>query len=326
MPILQGDGENGKSALSTDGLCWGLGDYADTASAKLFQSSRSEHSTEQADLRGQRFLIAEEMTEGRALDVAALKRVQDVGRIKARYTHANNFTFVASHSLFCTSNYEPIVSETDHGTWRRLALLVFPYIYRKPGEPLELPDHRRGDPGLKRRLKEGAGGVWDAMVTWAVEGAIRYYADPDNSLTPTTKIKADTLAWRRKADRILGFWGEHLVPDPKACILTTDLLDEFNSWLSTMGHTQWAKETFGQRFLAHTETKLHQVTQTQTRKLTGLSRREWAAAREIPSKARIFTGVRFRTEKDDEDADQQKQRKCPKRPKLYENDFYTALA
>jgi hypothetical protein len=137
LPILQGSGENGKSLLTTDGLLPALGDYADVASGKLISATKgTEHSTEMADLRGKRFLIAEEMTEGRALDVTAIKRIQDVGMIKARYVHKDNMTFPASHSLFATTNYVPRVDETDHGTWRRLALLKFPYTFRKPGEPL----------------------------------------------------------------------------------------------------------------------------------------------------------------------------------------------
>src|SRR5215207_2215874 len=146
MPVLQGPGENGKSALTTDGTVPALGDYASMASAKLFQSTKgTEHSTERADLRGTRLLIAEELTEGRSIDVNALKQIMDVGRIKARYIRKDNITFKSSHSLFTTTNYVPVVTETDGGTWRRLALLRFPYTFRKPGEPLESESDRPGD-------------------------------------------------------------------------------------------------------------------------------------------------------------------------------------
>jgi hypothetical protein len=131
MPVLQGAGENGKSAVTTDGTVPALGDYASMASPKLFQASKgSEHSTERAELRGKRLLIAEELTEGRSIDITALKQIQDVTTITARYVHKDNFTFQASHSLLTTTNYIPVVNETDHGTWRRLALLIFPYTFR----------------------------------------------------------------------------------------------------------------------------------------------------------------------------------------------------
>jgi phage/plasmid-associated DNA primase len=134
-PILHGTGENGKGALTTDGLLPALGDYAAAASPKLILGNGNEHSTERADLRGQRLLVAEEVTEQRAIDVAALKRIMDVGRIRARYVHRDNIEFAATHSLFVTTNYVPVVSETDHGTWRRLALFTFPYRYVTRSSP-----------------------------------------------------------------------------------------------------------------------------------------------------------------------------------------------
>jgi putative DNA primase/helicase len=209
MPILQGAGENGKSALTTDGPVPALGGYASMASTKLFQTSKgSEHSTERAELRGKRLLIAEELTEGRSIDVTALKQIQDVSMITARYVHRDNFTFRASHSLFTTTNYRPVVSETDHGTWRRLALLRFPFTFRKPGQELQSDSDRVGDTTLKARIGRNANSQHDAIVTWAVEGAMRWYADPDTALLPTPTVEADTRAWRAEADRILGFWDE----------------------------------------------------------------------------------------------------------------------
>jgi putative DNA primase/helicase len=76
--VLQGSGENGKSALTTGGPVPALGDYASVASTKLIQATKtgSEHSTEVADLRGRRLVIMEELTEARAIDVTSLKRLQ----------------------------------------------------------------------------------------------------------------------------------------------------------------------------------------------------------------------------------------------------------
>ena len=297
--MFQGTGENGKGALGTDGLIPALGDYASAASPKLFQSNRSEHSTERADLRGQRLLIAEELTEGRAIDVTALKQIQDVGQIKARHVHRDNFTFTTSHSLFTTTNYMPVVSETDHGTWRRLALLRFPYTFRKPGEPLDGVTDRRGDPTLKARISAGAGGRHDAIVTWAVEGAMRWYADPDTALAKTPTVEADTRAWRVEADRILGFWDERLIPDRKACALTSELHEEFNEWLDGNGHNGWAKELFGPRFKGHSETVRHRVDETRTTTPDGLVRRLSLTLGSIPARVYVCRGVRFRTAADD---------------------------
>ena len=141
LPVLQGSGENGKSAITTDGVVpagW-LRLNGEPEAAQF--SKGSEHSTEQAELRGERLLIAEELTEGRSIDVTALKQIQDVGTITARYVHKDNITFKASHSLFTTTNYAPIVNETDHGTWRRVGAAEV---------PLHLPQARRGSAERQR--------------------------------------------------------------------------------------------------------------------------------------------------------------------------------
>lgn len=305
MPVLQGGGENGKTLLTTDGLVPALGDYADVASPKLVATDRpgrSEHSTERADLRGQRLLIGEELSEGRSLDITALKRIMDVSHIKARRVHQDNITFPASHSLFVTTNYVPVVTETDHGTWRRLALLKFPYSFRKSTDECVRPTDRVGDPTIKRRIKEGHEGQHDAIVTWAVEGAIRWYGDPDAALMPTARITADTLGWRVTADRILGFWSDRLVADPGACILAAEMTEEFNRWLKGNGHEAWSRETFAPRFAEHQETTRHGVESRRTAKLANVSRRpvtdDFEPVKPTPKQAVVWTRVRFRTAAD----------------------------
>ena len=298
MVLMQGGGENGKGVLGTDGVVPAAGDYAAPASRKLLQATRgTEHSTEMADLRGQRLLIAEELTEGKSIDVSALKSIQDVGTIKARYIRQDNITFEVSHSLFATTNYIPVVAETDHGTWRRLALVKFPYRFRKPGEPMETDLDRPGDPRLKERIKAGRDGQHDAIVTWLVEGARRYYAEPD-AMTPPPSVQADTLEWRREADRILGFWGECLVPERGAMVATAEVLTVFNEWLAAGGHAGWAKETFGPRFRSHSETQRHRVEVRRTRNADAVAQPPHSLNAALPSQPEVYLGVRYRTASD----------------------------
>jgi putative DNA primase/helicase len=303
--VLMGGGQNGKSLLTTDGILPALGDYGAPASHKLFMSTRgSEHSTEMADLRGQRLLIAEELTEGRSIDVTALKRIQDVGQIKARYVHRDNITFTASHTLMCTTNNVPVITETDHGTWRRLALVRFPYRFVNPGQPTEGPNDRPGDATLKMRIKAGQDGQHDAIVTWIVEGAMRWYEDDfgrDGVLEPPKRVLDDTLEWRAEADRILGYWRERLVHAEGSCIWAVDLIADFNRWLESNGHHPWPKETFQPRFSGHEETTRGGVEMRRVRRVTGLSRPSVVTAQAIPAQPAVYGGVRFRTALDDAD-------------------------
>lgn len=309
LVFLEGGGENGKSLLTTDGVVPALGDYAGVASHKLL-SSTNEHSEEMASLRGQRFLICEEMAEDRALNVTTVKRIMDVGMITARHVHKSNITFKATHSLFATSNYLPVVNETDHGTWRRLARARFPYTFKKAHEECTRPTDKPGDPRLKIRVKAGRGGQHDAIVTWVVEGAMQWYADPERALAPTPAVEADTRAWRIEADRILGFWDARLVADPGWYITTADMLEAFNAWLTGNGHKPWSKELFHPRFRSHSETTKHGVEKKRPKSLTGLSRSvPDGFPASSPVRPEVYIGVRFRTADDplpdDEGADEQ---------------------
>ena len=291
------------TALTTDGPVRALGGFAEMASHKLItsqQAGKSEHSTEMADLRGQRLLIGEELSEGRSIDVTALKRIMDVGRIRARKVYQDNVTFTASHSLFVTTNYVPVINETDHGTWRRLALVKFRYTFRKSAEDIRRPDtDRLGDPGLKQRIRQNPSGQHDAIVTWAIDGARQWYDEGFRDAPLTEKIIEDTLAWRIEADRVLGFCHHFLTPDPSACILASDMLDQFNAWIAQGGHAAWSRETFMSRFAGHEWVTRHGVENRRTRALAGLV--PWpvpgsfSPGNRAVKQATVWTGVRPKT-------------------------------
>lgn len=306
MIVLQGGGENGKSSLSTDGPVKALGGYADIASPKLVTQHRpgaSEHSTEMADLRGQRLLIGEELSEGRSIDVTALKRIQDVGRIKARYVHKDNITFDASHTLMITTNYVPVIAETDHGTWRRLALLRFRYRFVKAGEELG-PLDREGDPGLKQRTRQGEGGQHDAIVTWAVSGAIDWFARGMTDAPLTERVAEDTRAWRVLSDHVLRLWDEFLVKadappgEDVPAIVGSHLLQVFNGWLVAKGHQAWSAQTFASRFAEHTETARNGVEFRVTKRTGNLSWHPSAHRENPPGAVRAWVGLKFRLSPD----------------------------
>jgi P4 family phage/plasmid primase-like protien len=310
MVVLQGGGKNGKSCLTSDGLVPALGDYAQIASPKLITQHRpgaSEHSTEMADLRGQRLLIGEELNEGRSIDVTALKRIQDVGVIKARYVHKDNISFTASHTLMVTTNYIPVIAETDYGTWRRLALLRFRYSFHEPGEPLNGPLDRAGDPGLKKRVRGGEDGQHDAIVTWAVTGAIAWYAHNCADAVPPKRVREDTRDWRTSSDHILGFWDEFLEKAPAVtpdthpgAVLASHLHAVFNAWLGSNGHNSWSHQTFASRFGEHEETVRNRAEHRKTKQLGNLSWATGSDPAQAPKEAWAWVGIRFR--KDPENA------------------------
>lgn len=303
--ILQGSGENGKSAFTTDGIIPALGGYASVAPAGLIGSKQSDEAKKHMIfLKGRRLIVAEEMTEGRALDITTLKRIQDVTRLTGWVLYKGDEEFDATHSLFATTNYRPSVSETDHGTWRRLALVEFPYTFRKPGEPRPLDTDKEGDPGLKPRVKGNVSGQHDAIVTWCVEGALRLHASTVTPPTPTM-VRASTDSWRAEVDHIQGGWLELWEPAPadEPGMKGEELLKGFNSWLKSKGNQPWSLETFTMRFGAHQLTKSHGVHKTKNpiavKRMVGMDvdadgDHITIRPKYVKEKNRVWKGVRLR--------------------------------
>jgi hypothetical protein len=129
-------------------------------------------------------------------------------------------------------------------------------------------------------------------VTWAVEGALRWYALGFPPLPAT--VEASTREWRRQTDLILAYWDARLVADAEACVLTTELLQEFNNWLQDESRGKWAKEGFHPRFKGHAETKRHRVVEKRTMKLAGLSHPPGRHPPAYSTQPVVYMGVRFR--------------------------------
>ncbi len=307
--VLQGNGANGKSLMASDGIMPALGDYALLASPGLIlaKGTSGGASPERASVRGARFVLVEELPEGRALSIEEIKRIIGTSSITARLLYKDEMTFRTSHTLFVTTNYLPNVNETDDGAWRRLCLVNFPYRFtqRPEGE-----DDRAGDAGLKARVRQGEQGQHDAIVTWLVEGAMRYYAEPLSIMENQrpARVAADTLAWRASADRVLAYFNARLVVDPGGMVAKPDLYADFVEYLTEGGHTKWSQETFFGRLTKHEMYRRARLTEGQTRNVSSLSRPSAHGVVgvsfgpdvvKLPAVPRIVRGVRFRADADD---------------------------
>jgi putative DNA primase/helicase len=303
--FLVGHGSNGKSLWTSDGVFRAIGDYGALAQATLISkvTEGSGPTPERFGLMGCRFVLIEELPEGRSLSIAEVKRITGMSVITARDLHEKQVTFDATHTLFITTNYLPTVAEVDEGSWRRFCCIRFPFRFRSAPEA---DTDRPGDAGLKSRLREGESGQHDAILTWLVEGAMAYFAD--RSLIMEDKrppaVATATLDWRKEADRILAYVDERLTfPEPGAeqdKIVRKEVYEDFCRFLEERGHSKWSMELFFSRFRSHETVRSRGVSEGQTRSLTTISRaaqsNPYAKAPDLPKVARVFTGVVFRTE------------------------------
>lgn len=264
MVIGHGDGSNGKSTHDA-ALYTVLGSYAVQISDRVLMASPDAHPTELMDLRGTRYAILEETPEARRLDVHRLKKVVGTEVITARRIRQDGVSFQATHSLFVNTNFKPIVTETDHGTWRRLALLSYPFTFRRPGEPLRSPLDRTGDPLLRQTFKRAPEALRTAVLAWVVEGAQRWFDRGMVMLPIPKRVEDDTLDWRSETDLIMGFAIEALKFCDEGRTTSSEMLKAFNDWTENQHHKPWTDKTFSARFGVHELIKKNRVEKRRVR-------------------------------------------------------------
>jgi putative DNA primase/helicase len=298
--VCQGGGENGKTTLNGT-IAHVLGDYAVPLSDRVLLADPSAHPTELMDLKGARLGLIEETPEARRLNVNRLKKTVGTQQITARYIARDSVTFTNTAAITISTNYRPVVEECDHGTWRRMLLVVFPYRFRKPHQAIDDPDRdRRGDPTLRQRLMSDAD-AQRAALAWIVEGAVRWYADGRVMPAPPDAVITATEEWRGESDLILSYVRDRVVLDAAAHVMAAELLGDFNAWLAARGHPAWSDRTFAARFESHSSLDSHRVVKKKVRRGTAtstLSRVEHAYPLPPTPSYAAWAGLRFATESD----------------------------
>ncbi|MDQ3275349.1 MAG: phage/plasmid primase, P4 family [Actinomycetota bacterium] len=295
LPICQGGGENGKTSFLA-AVQSTLGGHGGTVSERALMGRSGDHPTELTDLMGMRFAMIEETPQGGALNVKRLKDLLGTSTMTARKIKSDSMTWKPTHSLFLTTNYPPRVSETDHGTWRRLALVKFPYRFLKPNQPLVQAGDRHGDPNLRSRLEHGHEGQHYAILAWIVSGAMAWYAANREMPALPQQIADDTLAWRAETDKIFGYLAERIEFDPDAKVLSTELFEDFSAWLKASGSSPWADNTFAIRLREQPDVQVHGVAKRRSSVKDGLSRRHESAYVDLAEGQTLMMwhGMKFR--------------------------------
>lgn len=244
--IQKGGGANGKTAV-LGAVQKVLGTYATLMPDSVLVASASrDHPTEMMTLRGARLAFVEELPQGRDLDVARMKKIVGTDEITARLMQRDFVTFPATHTLLINTNYLPRVSETDHGTWRRLVLLEWPFTFRRNDEEVAGPLDRLGDRTLKPRLRKKA--QQSAVLAWIVDGA-RMYAEAGRTLPPPPEaVQQATAAWRDDSDPLGQFIESEYVADPAGVVSCDEMLRQFNAHNSG---TDWGAQLFAERLRGH---------------------------------------------------------------------------
>jgi putative DNA primase/helicase len=188
--IHHGPGANGKSVFLVVAslLAGGYGQVVPRETL-LAKGANPEHPTSVARMRGKRFLQASETAAGRRLDEETVKGLTGGEQQTARFMGGNFFDFTPTGKIHLITNHRPRLTDAE-SIWRRLHLIGWnEFIAPEERDPRLLQAHHW------REIGEDSG-----ALAWAVQGAVRWYAE---GLKPTESMKRDLADYRSEQD-ILG--------------------------------------------------------------------------------------------------------------------------
>ena len=205
-----------------------LGEYAGTADFTTFVTKRDSGMRDDvANMRGQRFVVAQESKEGAALAESLIKWLTGGDKIRARRLYENSCEFDPTFKLWLATNHKPVVRGTDSAIWSRIKLV-----------PFEVSFAGREDKSLKTALMTELPGI----LAWAVRGCLWWQRD--GLKFPESVLKA-TAEYRSESDQVGRFLAENCVMEGscKAQVL----YQGYQSWCAATGEREIAANAFGRR-------------------------------------------------------------------------------
>ncbi len=212
--MFAGPGSNGKSTF-TAAVQSLLGSYARPLPFELFLSSHSDkRKWSLAETSQCRLVVCEESEEGRRFNASLVKQVTGGTPIEAERKHGTPFSFLPKFKVWFITNNPPTVSDTDHGFWRRLHLVLCEKAPAKPDR--DLKPYLQSDPAARA-----------AILAWAVSGAKAYASA--GLQAPESVLQANK-AYRNEQDPLRPFLLENCILDETAQIPTRDLMAAYDKW------------------------------------------------------------------------------------------------
>jgi putative DNA primase/helicase len=225
-----GFGANGKSIYANI-VNRIIGGYSKVAPHTLLAARRRDDHGPRGDiamLEGARLVSVNELPAGMQLDEQAVKALAGREPISARELYEAFRTFDPQFTVWVRTNHRPIIKGDDDGIWRRIVVLPFRQKFEGPN----------CDKNLEAKL-------WaerDGILRWMVEGAGKYLASGNLSLSPM--ILAEQRQYRRDSDLLGEFLADCTVADPASRVLDQELFARWRHWCDTNGHKACTKRTF----------------------------------------------------------------------------------
>jgi putative DNA primase/helicase len=186
-----------------------------------------------AELRGRRMVWVDELPESERIKENAIKKLTGSSEISARSPGEKPFTFKAQAKLWITTNHRPMIN--DDAMWRRIRPIPWSNVPESP------------DPDLKAYLFDPEGGL-PAILSWAVEGAIKYLgSSARDPLGWCTAVKDAAEVYRKNEDRIGLFLDEETKESDGGSLSVKALFSVYRMWSEDRGERPMTQIAFNRK-------------------------------------------------------------------------------
>jgi putative DNA primase/helicase len=239
LAVMYGEGANGKSTLLTAFMEMLGTDYAMKAPHDLLLSRKSDsHPTALADLHRKRFAACVETPDDAKLNEALVKELTGGDRIRARGLYQNFFEFPPTHKLVLCTNYRPRITGTDHGMWRRVALIPFTQHFWDPSKGQSGVAELQIDSDLTQKLIDAR----EAILAWCVRGCLDWKRD---GMPQSQTVRQATAEYRQDEDVISQWLAERCTRSPESKIKGATAYRDYVCWCETAGERAASNKKFG---------------------------------------------------------------------------------
>lgn len=236
--LLSGSGRNGKGTfLWILGLLFGdYGGVADFATFVQVKDDRGPRDDIQ-QMRGRRFISAQEVKERALLDEAKLKLLTGGDKVRARLLYQQSTEWLPVHKIWLGVNRKPIITGTDTGIWSRVRLVPFDVCFEGKEDKL-----------LKRTLIAELSGI----LGWALRGCLAW---KDGGLGESKSVDDATQKYRSDSDQVGRFIDERCITGQYVQARAQQLYATYHQWAESGGERPISQRIFSERLIERGFTK-----------------------------------------------------------------------
>ncbi len=235
MFLIYGPAGSGKNTL-VEALvkCMGTQEYAWPLDSSILAQGDGQASGSDlyhwAELRGRRLVWVDELPESERLKENSVKKLTGSSSISARSPGEKPFTFESQAKLWITTNHRPIIN--DDAMWRRMRPVPLTNVPENP------------DPELKHYIFDPEGAL-PAVLSWAVEGAIKLLGSSARDGLGMCKAVSDAQEmYRKNEDRIGIFLNEETKEAEGTTLPIKSLYAVYRAWSEERGERPMTQIAF----------------------------------------------------------------------------------